>query len=104
MTLWIPGPLTTALPCTVHRNHSPRSHINHRHHIWPLGEGGPDVKANIVVVCATGHSNIHALLDVYRATGATPGYRVRRRFSAGERRLAAAGWDAMIRGSIDAAG
>ena len=100
MTLWIPGPLTTALPCTVHRNHSPRSHINHRHHIWPLGEGGPNIPANTVVVCPTGDSNIHALLDLYRANRGAPPYVESRTFAFGEREYAERGWQAMTRRAL----
>jgi hypothetical protein len=53
----------TSLSCQVHKTHQPRSHVNERHHIHPLGYHGPDVASNIVVVCATGHNSIHQLLE-----------------------------------------
>jgi hypothetical protein len=48
--------------CEVHARHSPASHVNEHHHVWPQGVGGPSVKENMVWVCATGHNNIHKLL------------------------------------------
>lgn len=33
-----------------------------RHHIWPLGLGGPDQEVNVVWVCPTTHANVHELL------------------------------------------
>lgn len=53
----------TALPCSVHHTHIPATHVNEIHHIWPLGYGGPNVKENKAVVCATGHNSIHELMN-----------------------------------------
>ena len=92
--------LTTAAPCSVHRRHSPRSHVNEVHHVWPRGDGGPDLAANRVVVCATGHNSVHALLDAYRRAHGDPGWRVRRRFTRGERALAETGWNRMSRSAM----
>lgn len=94
------GLLTTREACQVHKEHSPRSHINHRHHIWPLGEGGPDTPRNRVIVCPTGHSNIHALLDLYRRNNGPPSSASIRRFTHQERVYAATGWECMVRGSM----
>lgn len=55
---------TTSVPCQIHTQHKPRSHVNHVHHIWPLGEGGPNIADNKIVVCPTGHYNIHTLIDL----------------------------------------
>jgi hypothetical protein len=33
------------------------------HHVWPLGDGGPDVRQNKIRVCANAHYSIHAMLD-----------------------------------------
>ena len=85
-------PLTTALPCQVHRTHTPKSHINERHHVWPLGLGGPTTADNIVVVCATGHNNIHALLDAYLKGDGVVAYRLLRSFTIPERQLALLGY------------
>jgi hypothetical protein len=51
-----------ALPgdqCAVHRYHWPPVRETVLHHMWPLGMGGPDVPANLVRICPTGHSNVH---------------------------------------------
>jgi hypothetical protein len=80
-------------PCQVHHSHNPRSHVNQIHHVWPVDDGGPDVPENRIPVCATGHHNIHDLLDEYRAAteGKVP-HEVLRTYSRRERELAALGW------------
>lgn len=85
-------PRGTTKPCQVHATHAPRSHINEVHHVWPLGEGGPDIAANKVVVCATGHNSIHMLLAAYKKAGGEPGWDVRRQFTTHERGYARVGW------------
>lgn len=87
----------TAEPCQVHPKHKPHPHVNHRHHVWPLGDGGPDIDTNIVVVCPTGHVNIHALLTLYRVHRGKPPYTEFRAFSYGERRYAQLGWERISR-------
>lgn len=91
------SPSQTSLPCTVHRAHRPRSHVNEIHHEWPLGDGGPDIPANRRVICATGHNSVHQLINEYRKANGDPGWAVRRRYHPGERRLAAIGWDRIQR-------
>lgn len=93
-------PRTTSLPCVVHRVHRPRPRSNDVHHVWPLAAGGPDVLENRVIICPTGHRNVHQLLDAYRRLLGTPPWVVRRRYSAGERRLAALGYARLTRGSL----
>jgi hypothetical protein len=39
----------TRRPCAVHRTHVPPSRINEVHHVWPLGDDGPDIPDNRVV-------------------------------------------------------
>lgn len=93
-----PQLLTTTRPCTVHRTHTPTSHINHKHHVWPLGHNGPDVAENKIVVCPTGHYNIHRLLEEYLAgAGVPPPYSVLKQFSRGERELAKLGYERIKR-------
>lgn len=87
---------TTALPCQVHGRHSPTSHINHVHHIWPQADGGPNVADNKVVVCPTGHYNIHTILDAWRKGNSVD----MRRYSQGERAYAYLGWMRMQRGAM----
>ena len=67
-----------------------------RHHVWPLGMGGPDVEANVVMVCANGHGQIHAYLDHlirYGGVGRVP-WDLTRRFGVKVRVLGQAGWTA----------
>lgn len=87
-----PPPRSTRVACEVHKTHVPKSHINEVHHVWPLGDGGPDIKANKVVVCATGHNSIHDLLNKYRQAGGDPAKETLRHYSPEERRLALLGW------------
>lgn len=91
------SPVRTSKPCTAHRHHTPRSHINEIHHVWPKGDNGPDIPSNRVVLCATGHNNVHSLLDEFRKAKGDPGWVVRRQYSPKERRLAALGWDRISR-------
>ncbi len=48
--------------CQVHRVHVPRCYDVDLHHVWPLGEGGPETPENTVRICPTGHRNVHELL------------------------------------------
>jgi hypothetical protein len=82
----------TALPCQLHKVHHPRCHVNEVHHVWPLGDAGQDLAANKVIVCATGHNNVHHLLDAYRKVGGDPGWPVRQKYAPEERVIAAIGW------------
>lgn len=92
---------TTVAPCEVHlKRHLPTSHVNHRHHIWPLGEGGPDIEDNIVVTCPTGHYNIHLLYKEYKSYQGEVPYTVLRRYSTGERKYAELGYRRYIRKAI----
>lgn len=91
---------TTVQPCLLHRKHMPESHVNHRHHIWPLGEGGPNTEDNIIVVCATGHYNIHDLLAHYKMHRGVLPYSVTKRYSFEERKYAKLGWERIMRKSM----
>ncbi len=96
-TVATPQLLTTSQPCTLHTTHTPSSHINHEHHVWPKGHGGPDVDENKVVICPTGHYNTHRLLEEYLARRGDVPYSVVRQFAKGERRLAKLGYDRITR-------
>lgn len=76
----------------------PESHVNHRHHVWPLGKGGPDTEDNIVVACPTGHYNIHDLIAQYLMHMGDLPYSVLRRYSFKERQYAKLGYDRLTRG------
>ncbi len=95
-----PHLLTTRQPCLVHPKHVPTSHINHEHHIWPKGHGGPDVPENRVVICPTGHYNTHRLLEEYLALRGEVPYAIRRQFSKGERDLAKLGYERITRQAL----
>jgi hypothetical protein len=93
-------PIGTTLPCEVHSGHAPHSHINDRHHVWPLGAGGPDIPENIVVVCPTGHRNIHSLLEQYQAHRGEVPFAISRRYALKERHYAQLGYDRITRGAM----
>ena len=57
--------------CTVHGYHWPPPARTVRHHITPLGDGGPDTPENECLVCDTGHYNIHEYYNA-RKKGLTP--------------------------------
>ncbi len=83
-----------AEPCAIHADHRPEPYDVEVHHVWPLGMGGPDVKANVVPVCPTGHTNVHALLRLafrHHGVDKVP-WVTRRRFHSEERRLARMGF------------
>ncbi len=95
------SPLTSSLPCQQHSKHFPKVQLTHRHHVWPLGLGGPDIEDNIVIICPTGHTNVHRLIDEYKAMNGNVPYSVIRRFAWSERRLAKLGWDRYKRGAME---
>jgi len=71
-----------------------------RHHVWPLGQGGPNVEANKVTVCANGHYSIHALLDLLlKGRGKVP-WTTRRQYGRGVRKYAQLGYDRIQRGAL----
>lgn len=50
------------MTCELHASHRPAPITMHTHHVQPLGMGGPDVPANRVEICPTGHANVHAVM------------------------------------------
>lgn len=91
----------------VHREMVPQED----HHVWPLGDGGPNVAANKVRVCANAHYSIHAYLDLLRefAPGAAEDstavpYVLRRQFGARARGLALDGWRQIVSAGTGTAG
>ncbi len=93
--------LKTTHPCQVHSGlHVPASHLNHKHHVWPLSLGGPDSRTNQVIVCPTGHYNIHALLDEYVTLRGEVPWSVIRRYAFGERKYAKLGYECYVRGDL----
>lgn len=76
-----PGVQVAALPvgadgprCRCVKRHRPMPAEEEIHHIVPTGApfGGPDVPDNLVPLCPTSHSSVHALIRAYlkaRKTG-----------------------------------
>lgn len=91
---------TTSADCLIHSAHKPTPHLNHRHHVWPLGEGGPNIEDNIVVACPTGHVNIHEVIKLYTLYMGRPPYKELRRFSFNERKYGKLGFDRITRKSM----
>lgn len=78
--------------CHVHRDDVPLE----VHHVWPLGAGGPDVKANRVTICSNAHSGTHdLLLKMLKAGTVAVPWHVRWRYGRKVRRLAVAGFAAI---------
>ncbi len=78
--------------CAVHRH---REDVPLEvHHIWPMGDGGPDKAHNRVRLCANAHGAIHDLIDKGRKVkgpGNLP-WLLKRRYGRKVRQLAATGW------------
>lgn len=82
--------------CLLHPpgyTHRPASWDVEVHHVWSVGTGGPDVPANELDSCPTGHSNVHALVRLaLRASGVDSlPWDLRRRFTFEERHYARLG-------------
>ncbi len=56
--------------CLCQVTHRPHPLELERHHIWPLGMGGPDDDANIAWLCPTAHTNAHEILRHFMRSGA----------------------------------
>lgn len=91
--------------CEVHAVHAPRikrgdKFTVHRHHVWPLGEGGPDREDNVIYVCPTGHDAIHELLREWIRNHGEPSWEIRRRYHPKERFFAKLGWERIVRAGL----
>lgn len=81
-------------PCVA--DHNPNVIVFNRHHIVPLGWGGPDEEWNVRLLCPTGHYSVHHILRVARQVGEHPNdlpWSVRSKFGPAIRQFAANGWD-----------
>lgn len=83
---------TGARQCVCVKNHTPEPRELHRHHVWPTGEGGPDIAVNMRWLCPTSHSNAHKLWREYNAHNGRPPGQVLRMYSAYVRELVDDGW------------
>ena len=84
-----------ATGCEVGKYHFPRPARYVHHHVWPVGDGGPNEAENRIESCDAHHYAIHELLDLYRK-GPVP-WSVRRHYSRGVQKYAALGWDRIKR-------
>lgn len=67
--------------CKCVGKHIPKALELHRHHVWPLGEGGPDVRENLVILCPTTHSNVHRLWRLYDEYNGRPPWDILKTYS-----------------------
>lgn len=87
----------TQQPCELHSRHIPEPHHNHVHHVWPLGRGGPAIAENRIVVCPTGHANIHQLLIEYFTFRGQVPFFILRTFAFAEREYAKLAYERITR-------
>jgi hypothetical protein len=78
--------------CRCTQRHVPDPRELHRHHVWPTGEGGPDIAGNLRWLCPTSHSNAHRLWREYVKVGGEPLWEVRKNYGKYVRDLVALGW------------
>jgi hypothetical protein len=62
------------------------------HHVWPLGEGGPDRPGNMLYLCGSSHNSVHALWRQYVKHGGAPPPAVLQRYRQYVRGIVADGW------------
>jgi hypothetical protein len=71
------------------------------HHVWPLGDGGPNASGNKVALCANAHSSTHDLLAKMKHSRTVhlpeP---VQRMYGVKVRRLARAGFNAIATNQV----
>lgn len=79
--------------CLCVATHRPKPNILHSHHVWPLGEGGPNVRDNLLWLCPTTHMNVHELWRLMdKHAGAVPS-ELLQPFSRYVRAVVRRGWD-----------
>lgn len=85
--------------CNCVGSHNPNPMELHRHHIWPLGEGGPATDDNVVWLCPTSHVNVHELFRAWIKYEGEPPWEIRKFFGPFIRELAARGYQMMLDGA-----
>ena len=53
--------MARGLTCEAHTHTS--NIPQERHHVWPLGYHGPNVKSNLITICCNAHSDIHYYME-----------------------------------------
>lgn len=70
-----------------------------RHHVWPLGKGGPDTADNLRWLCGSTHNQVHRLWRFFERYDGVPPWWISRRFSPYVRTVVAVGWAQRERGA-----
>ena len=82
--------------CMCVARHDPEPWELHRHHIWPLAMGGPDIPANVAWVCPTLHlGQIHEIIALMMRRGRLTYTEIN---AATEHRVNRYGYDLAVRG------
>lgn len=81
----------TGKTCVCVTHHVPKPNELNAHHVWPLGEGGPE-DGEILWLCPTMHVNIHELWRFYKKYGDIPPWSVLRAYSHYCREIVEKGW------------
>ena len=76
--------------CAVHR-HGSRVPLE-VHHVWPLGDGGPNIASNRRKVCANGHYEVHNFYDLLMVSAGHVPWKASRGYGWKVRALARAGY------------
>lgn len=69
------------LSCKCVGKHIPKPMELHKHHVWPLGEGGPDTRENLLILCPTTHANVHRLWRLYNTYKGRPPWEILKNYS-----------------------
>jgi len=48
--------------CACVGDHRPLVLEYEKHHLWPIGMGGPEHKATLLLLCPSTHSSVHRIL------------------------------------------
>ena len=86
--------------CECVKTHIPEPRELHRHHVWPEGKGGPNIRGNLRWLCPTTHSNVHKLWREYEKANGIPGWIILRQYSRYVQRLVADGWAQMTAAGV----
>ena len=82
--------------CRCVNRHVPTPLELHRHHVWPEGKNGPNIRGNLRWLCPTTHSNVHKLWREYEKVSGEPVWEIRLKYSRYVRSLVTDGWAQMI--------
>lgn len=78
--------------CNCVAGHRPPPAELHAHHVLPLGEGGPDVRENLVWLCPTTHASVHKLWRLMVKHHGNPSAEQRQEFTRYVRKIVDTGW------------